>query len=269
MLSPLIGKLIGADSSYQSYKIFCAMLTISILPVLAITVLLSTGSLKASVFYAAAYFIGFGYLSSYTLGFPDPLTIVLLSAAALTRCKVRLFLLICMAGMSHFSLSFFSGLSLITIVLATQEKGSLKIAKTIATGLIFSKLALAAWNLVFKYHLTTRIDWVKEKGLYFFIKQHSDIIHFMLTPGYGFIAICATYIIILIFSGRLIIALAFVASIIIAYGATFITVDGPRIFYVAISAPFSLITLSVADIILSSNILKLSLSRLIKVLPQK
>ena len=101
ILLPLGAKIIGASASTQSYRILCALLTISLLPFLAALTTHYFNSTAKSFLFILIFGVTFTYLSNYRLGFPDPLTIGFLSFTALQRQPNRLYFGSLLAGLSH------------------------------------------------------------------------------------------------------------------------------------------------------------------------
>ena len=91
ILLPFFAKLIGASASTASYRVLCALITISILPLLAAASHRFFNSTSKAFIFVVLFGVSFTYLANYRLGFPDPLTIALLCFTALQRQPLALF----------------------------------------------------------------------------------------------------------------------------------------------------------------------------------
>lgn len=244
ILLPLAAKLIGASDTTQSYRLFCALLTISILPVLA-------GAAQSFFNHATKVFLlvlgfaaGFTYLSDYQLGFPDPLTMSLLMFTSLQRKPLYLFLGASLAGLSHFSMSVFAltAVSMLWISLPeTTKKARIQTLLSAWFGLIVSRLLLSLWFSLFEYKLTSRSDIVFQSGWSLFITRYNQSPSaFWFTPGILFLIsyfLMASYFAL---SKKISFALPLIAALGLAYVAHFLTFDGLRVFAVVISGAYVL-----------------------------
>ena len=251
ILLPFFAKLIGASASTASYRVLCALITISILPLLAAASHRFFNSTSKAFIFVVLFGVSFTYLANYRLGFPDPLTIALLCFTALQRQPLALFLGAFLAGLSHFSMSLISlsALSLLIIALPTLTKDTkLKTLKAVWLGLLVSRLLLALWFYLFEYKLTSRVDVVLDGGLTLFINHHKQSLSvFWLTPGLIFLLsyfLISSYF---IFKKRALFALALGGALCLAYIAHFLTVDGLRVFAVVISSTYVLMLATCID----------------------
>lgn len=253
VLLPLAAKLTGASGSVFTYKLLCAVLTTLLLPVLAAGCIVRTGSTAKTVLVVAVFAATFAYLPGYALGFPDPLTLLCLILAALAVSPRALFGWMLLAGLSHFSLAVFAAAGLAAVRLAApdgrREKSAALVA--LALGLVAGKALLFLWFKLFHYRLETRIDWVLKRGLGFFAERvEADPLAFWLTPGWPFLCACAAIVACALAARRWGLALALPVAVGMAYAALFITVDGLRIFAVAVSAAYVLALVQTADTLL-------------------
>jgi len=251
ILLPLLAKFIGASTSTASYRVLCALITISVLPLIAATAQrFFTNTAKALIF-VVLFGLSFTYLAQYLLGFPDPLTIVLLSFTALQRRPLAIFLGALLAGLSHFSMSVFSlsALSLLIIALPTLTKDTkLQVLRSVWLGLIISRLLLALWFYLFEYQLTSRADIVLDGGLTLFINHYNQSPStFWLTPGLFFLLSYVLIVGYFVLKKRVLFALALLGALCLAYTAHFLTVDGLRVFAVVISSGYVLMLATFID----------------------
>lgn len=243
ILLPLLGKIIGASKSILLYKSLCAILTIGILP---ITGLLALRYFKS--FYKAAAFIllfglSFQYFKYFILGFPDPLTILLLLAAIFQKRAIAIFCLLSLAMLSHFSMAAISVVALFGLVYFSPINKEVSVSKycgTMIAALIAGKLILLAWYSLFHYRLQSRLDWVLEKGHPYFLERYLlNEQAFWLTPGVFFIALYGSILIYFLLRRQFLFVMAGIGALILAYLALFWTVDGLRVFAVIIAAPYA------------------------------
>jgi len=242
MLLPLLSNSLGAAKSMVAYKIFCSLLTISILPILSIFCIRYFSNIYQSTFLIFTVCISYSYLWDFNLGFPDPLTIVLLFMLSLEKNLKRVILWVSLAGLSHFSLALVSIVALLTMVIVSPSldlKLRLNFAKHLVIGLIIGRLMLAIWYLAFDYHPLGRLVWILNEGLESFMGRYqNDPIGFWLMPGVRFLSMYGALTIIFLFLRKWAFVLASLITLGFAYGALFVTVDGYRIFAVAIAAPY-------------------------------
>ncbi len=244
ILLPLAAKLIGANDSTQSYRLFCALITISMLPVLAGTAQCFFNHATKAFLLVLGFAVSFTYLSNYQLGFPDPLTISLLMFTALQRRPLYLFLGASLAGLSHFSMSVvaLTAVSMLWISLPeTSKKARIQMLKSAWCGLIMSRLLLALWFNLFEYKLTTRSDIVFQSSWSLFITRYNQSASaFWLTPGILFLTSYFLIVIYFALKQKTSFALSLIAALSLAYVAHFFTFDGLRVFAVVISCAYAL-----------------------------
>lgn len=242
ILLPLIAKLLRVNTSTQVYEVFCIALTLLILPIVVLSAQAVLQSVIKTATLLLVFILSFKYLWAYIIGFPDPLTIIFLCLIGLQRKPIIICLLVVLACLSHFSSAVLSICSLMTLVYFSPktERGNRKgILCASIIGILSAKLTLVIWYYVFDYRLETRIDWVLNQGLSFFISNYEKSpLLFWTTPGVGLIALYTVSVIYFIIKGQLSFVLAILFGLFIAYGALFLTIDGARVFYIVIPAAY-------------------------------
>jgi hypothetical protein len=206
ILLPLMAKLIGATQSIKTYKLLCGLLTIAILPIVSLFAQQYFQSIYKTLLFIVLLGLSFSYLQYYILGFPDPLTILLLIVAVLQRKAGATFLLLTLAMLSHFSMSALGALGLAGMYLFApnsldqmRKKSALTAIAAIASG----KLLLLAWYAIFHYQLVSRIDWAMAKGYGFFLRRYEEnILGFWLTPRHSFFSLISIYLCLFLISEK-------------------------------------------------------------------
>lgn len=243
ILLPLIGKLIGASKSFVGYKILCAVISISILPVLAILILDYFKNFVTALICLTTFSISFRYLWNYDLGHPDPLTIIFLSSIPFLKDKRQIFIAAFLASLSHFSMTLVAILefSIISFTFSKITKEDIwRWPTTLLCGCIFGRLFLALWYLTFHYTSPLgRIEFILNSGFSFFYNRYlEDAVSFWLTPGIPFLLINLLIISLFLIRKNYWLALSIIFSTAITYGVLFITVDGLRVFAVICCGPY-------------------------------
>lgn len=123
ILLPLIGKMIGASRSILLYKSLCAALTIAILPISGVLAQRYFQSFYKALAFVLLFGLSFQYLRYYILGFPDPLTILLLILAVFQKRLAVMFVLLVLAMLSHFSMVAMSVVGLVGLVYFSPNAG--------------------------------------------------------------------------------------------------------------------------------------------------
>lgn len=242
ILLPLLAKILQANGSTRIYESLCSALTLGILPTVTLYALVVFHSARKALIFMLLFSITFKYLWAYVLGFPDPLTIIFLCLAGLARKPVVVASCVLLAGLSHFSATVLATLCLLGLWYATSAPTLPNRWKTIAyslAALCISKLLLSLWYFSFGYKLNTRIDWVLDKDLLFFLANYKkEPFIFWTTPGVSFLM---TFV----FSGGYLIAVkkyllaaSLVFVLLVAYSALFFTIDGLRVFYIVTPAAY-------------------------------
>jgi len=243
ILMPLIGNLVGASQTFIAYKVFCATLLISILPVLTLVCKLYGQNTLQTLLVVTIFGFSFKLLQTAGLGYPDPLTILLLITAALSRNKVVVFLVMSLAALSHFSMAAVGAIALSLLFFTTFEfdkKNGLRFGLSTLAGLLFGRALLELWYRHFEYiHTNGRLEAVFDKGIPFFIHQYqAEIGGFWLTPGMPFLIIYTCILLYLLICKHYLFVCTAVIVLLFSYGVLFFTVDGLRGFAVTIAPAY-------------------------------
>lgn len=248
ILLPLLAKVLGVTQTLTSYKLLCGLFTICILPITAIFAQRYFQNLYKALLFIVLFAFSFQSLQFYILGFPDPLTIVLLVVAVFQKRLSIFFGLLVLAMLSHFSMAALSviGLAGLAYFLPNASLYSRrKIAGVAVVAILTGKAILLSWYAVFHYQLVSRLDWVLGKGYPFFLDRYdANVAQFWLTPGISFLALyflIASYFLV---QKKYAFVFSALFALAISYIALFWTVDGLRVFAVVISAPFAYLLLS-------------------------
>jgi hypothetical protein len=208
---------------------------------LTIAVAQTTRSLSKTLSFLLLFSLSFHYLWAFTLGFPDPLTILLIMIAAASNQSRVIFVTLFLAVLSHFSMTLLAGITLIIFHYVRDDDLSkraeqIEAIKSIVWALIIGRCALSVWYFLFEYKLVGRATLVYLEGLDAFTNRYkSDVLKFWLTPGIAFLALYFAMLVCFIFCRRFKLAAGVVAALALAYGALFLTLDGLRVFAVVIS----------------------------------
>jgi glucan phosphoethanolaminetransferase (alkaline phosphatase superfamily) len=186
ILLPLIGKLIGAARSILLYKSLCAVITLGILPIAGVLAQRYFQNFYQALTFILLFGLSFQYLQFYILGFPDPLTIVLLLAAIFQRNVVTIFCLVTLALLSHFSMAAVGVLALLGLIYTSpifMRAAAKKYYGSLLISLLTGKCILLSWYWIFHYQLQSRLNWALDKGYPFFFERYqADLYGFWLTP---------------------------------------------------------------------------------------
>jgi hypothetical protein len=237
MLLPLLGKLTGANATPLTYKLLCISVMLFTIPLISYLALQFFQSFKKSIIFILIFAFSFTAFWQYTIGTPDPLTILLLSSAALQRKTKPLFILVVLASLSHFAISAVAGISLTLLYASKQEERNK--AKAVIFGLICGRILLQVWYLAFNYDPSGRFQWVLDHGMDFFLNNYLlNPNGFWLTPGITFLVTYGIILLIMILQKQYQLFAAGAMSLAAAYSAMFLTVDGLRIFACIICGPY-------------------------------
>jgi hypothetical protein len=243
ILLPLIAKLTGLNQSLETYKLLCAVLVLLILPVTAISAHTYFKNIAKSALFILLFALSFSFLQYYILGFPDPLTILLLVTSVFQKRFSVMFLALFLAMLSHFSMAALSVVGLVGLAYFSPNENfhaRKKIAGITLAAILAGKAILIAWYFVFHYQLVSRLDWVLGKGYPFFLERYkANISGFWQTPG---ALLLMLYLIILAYflsQKKYAFVISAFFALVISYLALFWTVDGLRVFAVVISAPYA------------------------------
>ena len=248
MLLPVFARILGATQSLVTYKLLCALLTLLILPITAIFAQRYFQNIYKTLLFIFLFGFSFSYLQYYILGFPDPLTILLLALAVFQKRLGVKFIFLALAMLSHFSMAALGALGLAGMYVFTPNslnQFSRKSALTVLAAIVAGKALLLSWYAIFHYQLVSRIDWALAKGYGFFLGRYEEnILGFWLTPGIFFLLvyffICAYFLL----HRRFAFVISMLLALALSYIALFWTVDGLRVFAVIIAAPFAYMLLS-------------------------
>lgn len=243
ILLPLLAKLIGANKTLMTYKLLCGMLTICILPITAIFAQRYFHNVFKSLLLVLLFGFSFQYLQYYILGFPDPLTIILLIIATFQKNLRVMFIFLVLAMLSHFSMAALGAIGLAGLLYfspTSEIQSSRKNVRAIIAAVIASKIILLAWYSLFHYQLISRLDWVVGKGYAFFMERYeNNPWEFWLTPGTPLLILYSFITAYFLFQKKYAFVFAAALALGISYTALFWTVDGLRVFAVIIAAPFT------------------------------
>lgn len=247
ILLPLIAKILGVTQTLINYKLLCGLLTICILPITAIFAQCYFQNLLKTLLFIILFGLSFQYLQFYILGFPDPLTILLLVVAVFQKRWISMFALLVLAMLSHFSMAALSviGLAGLLYFSPKADLGSRKKLVGIALASILAgKAILLAWYALFHYQLLSRLDWALGKGYLFFLERYvANATQFWLTPGIPFLELYFVIAAYFLMKKKFAFVSSAIFALAIAYMALFWTVDGLRVFAVVIAAPFAYLLL--------------------------
>jgi len=248
ILLPLLARIFGATQTLLTYKLLCGLLTICILPITAIFAQRYFQNLFKTLLFIVLFGLSFQYLQYYILGFPDPLTILLLSLTVFQKRLGAMFALLVLAMLSHFSMAALSVIGLAGLVYFSPNvdfNSHKRMVGVLLAAVLAGKAILLTWYAIFHYQLVSRLDWVLGKGYPFFFERYeSNIAGFWITPGISFLVLyflIATYFLI---QKRYTFVFMALFPLAISYAALFWTVDGLRVFAVVIAAPFAYFLIS-------------------------
>ena len=235
ILLPLIGKLIGASRSIFFYKSLCAAITLGILPIAGVLALRYFQNFYKTLIFILLFGLSFQYLQFFILGFPDPLTIVLLLAAIFQRKASAVFCLASLALLSHFSMAAVGVLALLGLLYNSPDlmrATAKKYCGSLLISLLAGKLILLSWYWIFHYQLQSRVNLAVER-------YQADVYGFWLTPGIAFLILYGLILSYFLIRRQFLFVLSGMTALALAYIALFWTVDGLRVFAVIIAAPYS------------------------------
>lgn len=242
ILLPLIGKLIGASRSILSYKSLCALLTIGILPISGVLAQRYFQSFYKALAFVLLFGLSFQYLQFFILGFPDPLTIVLLLAAIFQRKATLMYSLVSLALLSHYSMVAIGVVALLGLIYTSSAFMKIPVSRycgALILSILTGKCILLAWYSIFHYQLQSRLDWALEKGYPFFLERYeANISGFWFTPGILFLVLYFLITTYFLVHKKYAFVFAALFALAISYIALYWTVDGLRVFAVTIAAPY-------------------------------
>lgn len=236
ILMPLLAKALGASADRLAFLFLNVVFTISIMPVFCLALSKRVQSLTGLFLGIVIFATSFRYLHDYVLGAPDPLTIIFILLAASAGGRALAFYIF-MAGITHFSLALVAVIAMIPLqaLVESDQKLRRRDIKNAIAGLLLSKLFLLGWYWTFNYEIFSRWDFIKEKGIGHFSTLFIEKpVPFFYTPGPVFGLISFFGMIHFLIKRQYSIPIAYGFALTVAYGALFITLDGLRIFSVAI-----------------------------------
>jgi len=248
ILLPLLAKVLGVTQTLSSYKLLCGLFTICILPITAIFAQRYFQNLYKTLLFIVLFGLSFQYLQFYILGFPDPLTILLLVLTVFQKRLGAMFALLVLAMLSHFSMAALSVVGLASLVYFSPNASfhsRKKMVGVVLAAILAGKAILLSWYALFHYQLVSRLDWVLGKGYPFFLERYeANIAGFWITPGIPFLALYFLIAAYFLMQKKFAFVFSALFALAISYIALFWTVDGLRVFAVVISAPFAYLLLS-------------------------
>ena len=251
ILLPLIAKVLGATQTLSSYKLLCGLFTICILPITTIFAQRYFQNLYKTLLFIVLFALSFQYLRYYILGFPDPLTILLLVLTVFQKRLGAMFALLVLAMLSHFSMAALSVIGFAGLVYSSPNAiyhSQKKVVGVALAAILAGKAVLLSWYAVFQYQLVSRLDWVLGKGYPFFLERYeSNMAGFWLAPGIPFLALYFLIAAYFLRQKKYTFVFSALFALTISYTALFWTVDGLRVFAVVITAPFAYLLLSFID----------------------
>jgi hypothetical protein len=236
ILMPLLAKLLGATSDLLAFQFLSVFLTLCILPVFCLMLQQHVKNSLAVLLGVVVFAATFRFLPDHILGSPDPLTIILILLAAGLQKKAVTFYIF-LAGLSHFSLAVVAALAMLPlhVLVRAKNESNFTQAKYLFAGLVLSKITLVGWYWVFDYQLFSRLDSIIDKGFsYFWQLFIVNPIAFLYTPGRVFGLINLLILSYLLFKRSYAVVLGYCFALAVTYLTLFITLDGLRIFSVAI-----------------------------------
>lgn len=243
ILLPLLAKILGATKTLVTYKVLCIFFTISILPISAIYAQRYFENVYQTLLFIGLFAVSFQYLQYYILGFPDPLTILLLVSAIFQKRLGVMFALLVFAMLSHFSMAALSVIALAGLVYCSPNAGFYsrnKLVGVAIASILTGKAILLVWYSLFNYKLLSRLDWALGKGYPFFLERYeANVMGFWLTPGALFLILYFLMAAYFLLKKRITFVLSALFTLAISYAALFLTIDGLRVFSVIIAAPYA------------------------------
>ena len=265
VLLPLIAKVLGASASRSSWLVLCSIVSFLVIPILTAIATYQTNSTVKGLLFLLAVALLLN-LQNLPLGFPDPMTIMMLGIVAMQSRTIPLFLAAFFASISHFSLSIFSLFGLGVLICCDVRSGLTVSDKkcriySLLLGALAGKIFVAIWHLLFNYHAESRLQWALNYGLQEFGARYAeDPWAFWLTPGIGFLIVYGFILCVLAWRKNLQLAIAGFVVLFIAYVANYLALDGVRFFTTAASASLVYLASRVADsaVVSKSTVTKLS-----------
>jgi hypothetical protein len=240
ILLPIIANLIGASKSKTTFFFLCSFIYLLLFPVFSYLALEKFKSASRALLFI--FLLGVSYLINGG-GSPDSLIILLMGVAALSNSPLVIFISVMLSCLAHFSLTFIAVVGLIPLIYFSpynSKSTSFKVIGTLVAALIIGRLLLELWFWKFDYlHANGRIKYVIDLGFEFFkLRYLKNPSEFWLAPNIFFLTTFGVVALYFACLWRVGFCLAALFGLCLAYTAMFFTVDGHRIFAVAISGPW-------------------------------
>lgn len=240
ILLPIIANLLGASQSKTSFFFLCSFIYLLLFPVFSYLALERLKSTPRALLFI--FLVGISYLINGG-GSPDSLIILLMGIAALSNRLLIILICIMLSCLAHFSLTFVAVVGLIPLIYFSpfnSKSHSFKVIGILVVALIIGRLLLELWFWKFDYlHTNGRIKYVIDLGFEFFkLRYLKNPSEFWLAPNILFLTTFGVVALYFAYLRRVGFCLAALFGLCLAYTAMFFTVDGHRIFAVAISAPW-------------------------------
>lgn len=236
---PILSRVLGAHHSTIQFVLLNLMLYCLIIPVVGWMAQRKLRSYMKGFLFVSLLMCALRYLHHFDVGMPDPITLLFLAMLPMLPCRATKALIGCslVAGLSHFSLACVAtSVWLIFVFLLKGTEEARKKALPVLIGLLISKLFISLWMLFWGYKVTEgRLMWVINHGWeYFFTRYVADTYSFWMTPGVGFFVVVLLLVGLNLYLRRYRFVIAAFTAISLVYGVHFFTIDGLRIFSVAV-----------------------------------
>jgi hypothetical protein len=189
------------------------------------------------------------------LGSPDPLTIIFVLMVCISQSKM-IIVYSTLGALTHFHIMAIAILALAPIYLLKGLPTKINIRQLcyMLLGLFIAKLILICWNIIFLYDVFDRTDFVRDKGLQFFLQRLFEApFNFFYTPGPYLLFASLIIMFVFIYKKSYLRFLAYSWVLLIGYCAHFLTIDGLRIFTSVTIGGFFLAVTYCLNLIFSKN----------------
>jgi hypothetical protein len=232
LLTPLIANITGMNATPYLFQVLSLGLVLGSLLVLSVLFSMQHktigGLIVTSILFSYYPLAGDLFRS---LGYPDPLTMILLILATATKTSKLKMVFIFFAGLSHFSMVAVALTSLLLIDMiksnmALNVSNFIRNAHVYIIPLILSKLFIIIFGYIFEYSSPSRFTTALSYGLDHFIEWNLarpyDFIDVLGIPGVMYVAF-------VIYKYRQTMIPLFI-TLTLSYIAFFFTEDRPRVF---------------------------------------
>ena len=249
LLFPFLTRVFGASRSIFAFKIFASILTISFLPIIAIGYLKVSKNIFQSFALLALLTVVYGGAYDYQVVFPDSLLVIFLGLAAIQKNILSLFVFIFLAGLTHFSITFFSSISLVFLFYSSPvplRASKYKYVLSIILSLMLSWLSIQLWLQFMNVpEHNGRLAWAANSGLGYFNERYiKNPLGFWLVPKYLLLLSFAGINLYFLYIKKLIFVSTSLISLLIAYFCQFFTIDGYRVFITVFCGPYIFLIVS-------------------------